>query len=73
MGRKGLAEFCYGGKSTNNAIHAGGSIEGPTTDTIEKIIHDILFTDSKLKVLETAKAMGMSHGPIDSLLNDQKG
>jgi len=47
-------------------------IEAATPEIIDKV-HDIVFTDRRVKVHELVEATGISHGLVISILHEQLG
>jgi len=47
-------------------------IEAGTPEIIDKV-HDIVFTDRRVKVHELVEATGISHGTVISILHEQLG
>ena len=71
-GNKWFTGFHCSRTSTRDAEHSECQVEVATPKTIEKI-HDMVFTNQRLKVREIVEVIGISHGSVVLILNDHSG
>ena len=67
-----MNEFKRSRTFTCDAPRSGHPIEAATPEITDKI-HDIVWTDRRVKVRDLVEATGISHGTVISILHEQLG
>ena len=67
-----VGEFQHGRMSLEDEARSGHPLEA-TDEEMCKKVRDLVYSDRRIQVEETAQALGISHGSISTILHDRLG